>query len=91
MQSVIKVSFSELTLIETKMSKLNNKIQNRKLVISLTNSKGDMANAILESANQLQKLKNALCNLTSDTRKLVKNTEISFKNTDEKITKNLKK
>lgn len=51
MQNVIKVSFSELILIEAKMSKLNSKIQNRKLDISLTNSKGSMANAIMESAN----------------------------------------
>lgn len=88
MQNVIKVSFSELILIEAKMSKLNSKIQNRKLDIRLTNSKGSMANAIMESANQLQKLKTALYDLTSETRKMIKATGISFKNTDERISKN---
>lgn len=87
MQKEIKVSFTELILLEAKMSNLNKKIQNRKLNIQLVNSKGSMANAIMETANQLQKLKTTLCDLTADMRRLIKSTEISFKDKDISLSK----
>lgn len=87
MQKEIKVSFIELILLEAKMSNLNKKIQNRKLNIQLVNSKGGMANAIMETANQLQKLNTTLCDLTADMRRLIKSTEISFKDKDISLSK----
>lgn len=86
----IRASFFDMMSVEKKMSNLNNKLKNRKLNVSFKNSKGSLVDSMIESANQLNEVKNALRKLTSDAERIIKNARESFEYTDKNLSKHFK-
>lgn len=85
MSEQIKVSFANLAAIEKKMGNLNKSLRNRKITINFANARGSVADSMIESAEQLNKIGNALYTLTSVTEHIIKNARMSFEEADAKV------
>ncbi len=89
MAGQMKASFSNLERIEKKMSKLHAKLQGRRLHIEFQSAKGGVIDAMMESAEQLNRVEESLCNLTGSTEQIIKDSRTSFENIDAELARKI--
>lgn len=91
MAGQIKASYSNMETAEKKMLNLNEKLQNRKLKLNFTNSKGSMVDSMMESENLLNDVKNALCNLIVNTQNITNTARNLFECADMTLAREINK
>ena len=82
MEEQITVNLTEVEKIEKKLSALQRKTANRKVNVNFVNTKGDMADELVNAALELNEIGTTLTTLIAETKKVVQNAKNSFSNAD---------
>ncbi len=82
MKTEIKVNLVKTDEIEKGLSALKKETANRKVNIDFVNTKGSLAEEIVNAALELNEIGTALATLIAQTEKVVQNAKISFQNAD---------
>lgn len=87
MEAKINVNLVKTEEIEKGLLALQKKTANRKVNISFVNTKGNMAEEIVNAALELNEIGMALTTLIGQTEKVVQNAKVSFENADKESAK----
>ncbi len=87
MEAKINVNLVKTEEIEKGLLALQKKTANRKVNISFVNTKGNLAEEIVNAALELNEIGMALTTLIGQTEKVVQNAKVSFENADKESAK----
>lgn len=91
MSTEIKINLSDLKSTENKLSNLYKSISNHTLTVTLTNTKGEVAEEIMDTVTEINEIAKAFSLLVKNTEEVVKNTRQTFKEADTKLANLYKK
>lgn len=83
MATKIEVDLAKLESQEQELKALMTSLTNRKLNISISESRGDMAQEILNTAKFMEDISSLMLTLVSNTHAAVQNARISFQEADD--------
>lgn len=83
MSAKIEVDLAKLESQEQELKTLMTSLSNRKLAINISESRGDMAQEILNTAKFLEEVSALLITMVSNTHTAVQNARLSFQKADE--------
>ena len=87
MKSSINVNLVKTEEIEKQLSALQKKTANRKVKIDFVNTKGNLAEEMVNAAFQLNEIGTALATFIGQTEKVVQNARVSFDDADKESAK----
>ena len=87
MKSSINVNLVKTEEIEKQLSALQKKTANRKVKTDFVNTKGNLAEEIVNAAFQLNEIETALATFIDHTEKVVQNARVSFDDADKESAK----
>ena len=87
MKSSINVNLVKTEEIEKQLSALQKKTANRKVKTDFVNTKGNLAEEIVNAAFQLNEIGTALATYIGQTEKVVQNARVSFDHADKESAK----
>lgn len=87
MKSSINVNLIKTEEIEKQLSALQKKTANRKVKTDFVNTKGNLAEEIVNAAFQLNEIGTALATYIGQTEKVVQNARVSFDDADKESAK----
>lgn len=87
MKSSINVNLIKTEEIEKQLSALQKKTANRKVKTDFVNTKGNLAEEIVNAAFQLNEIGTALATFIDHTEKVVQNARVSFDDADKESAK----
>lgn len=87
MKSSINVNLVKTEEIEKQLSALQKKTANRKVKIDFVNTKGNLAEEMVNAAFQLNEIGTALATFIGQTEKVVQNARVSFDHADKESAK----
>lgn len=87
MEAKINVNLVKTEEIEKGLLALQKKTANRKVNISFVNTKGNLAEEIVNAALELNEIGTALATQIGQTEKVVQNAKVSFNNADKESAK----
>ncbi|WP_075718600.1 hypothetical protein [Roseburia sp. 499] len=87
MSTQVKVNLSELEKIEGKLLSLQKRMTNRKVSVNFVNTKGSVADEMVNAASKLNEIGTTLTTLITKTGKVVENAKVSFEAVDAEISR----
>lgn len=90
MNSEIKINLNAIRKSENELGNLSKKLLNRKLKLSITDSKGAVVDELSNAALQLNEISEELGQWAGEIQKAVLNARLLFERTDREIAESLK-
>ena len=84
----LKVRFDEIEKNEKELEVLLKKIENKRLNIVFSNTKGAVADEVIEAANQLNQIADAMQTLIEKTKRSITNSRVMFEEEEKQSKQN---